>query len=104
MPEKERAGRLSARSLTLNGALMPKVAGGTASITGTGTVTLAGFAAVTSVVATLNQNADLFGTTVTATSSGNVITLKVWKPTATGDATPIASASAKSVNYVATGS
>ena len=82
---------------------------GVASITGSGTVAT-GLTTVVSVVATLQDDAALTGDTVTATigdqagtpAAGSVI-LKVWKPTASGDCTPIAATAAKSVNWIAVG-
>lgn len=87
-----------------------KVARGVASITGSGTV-VTGLATVVAIVATMQADASLSnGIEVTATigdqagtpAAGSVI-LKVWKPTANNDVTPIASAAAVSVNWVAVG-
>ncbi len=86
------------------------VRGGVASITGSGTV-VTGLTTVTAVVATMQADASLTnGIEVTATigdqagtpAAGSVI-LKVWKPTGSGDVTPIASAAAVSVNWIAFG-
>jgi predicted RecA/RadA family phage recombinase len=87
-----------------------KLARGVASITGSGTV-VTGLATVVAIVATMQADASLSnGIEVTATigdqagtpAAGSVI-LKVWKPTAANDVTPIASAAAVSVNWVAIG-
>lgn len=87
-----------------------KIARGVATITGSGTV-VTGLATVVAVVATLQADASLTnGNSVTATigdqagapAAGSAI-LKVWKPTANNDATPIASAAAVSVNWIAIG-
>lgn len=87
-----------------------KTARGVATITGSGTV-VTGLTTVVAVVATMQADASLTnGTSVTATigdqagtpAAGSVI-IKVWKPTGSGDATPIASAAAVAVNWVAIG-
>lgn len=87
-----------------------KLARGVATITGTGTV-VTGLATVVAIVATMQADASLTnGISVTATigdqagtpAAGSVI-LKVWKPTASGDVTPIAGAAAVAVNWVAIG-
>jgi hypothetical protein len=87
-----------------------KLARGVSSITGSGTV-VTGLATVVAVVATMQADASLTnGTSVTATigdqagspAAGSVI-LKVWKPTSSSDGTPVASAAAVSVNWVAIG-
>ena len=87
-----------------------KIAAGVAAITGSGTV-VTGLASVVAVVATMAADASLTnGHEVTASvgdqagapAAGSVI-LKVWKATASGDATPIASAAAVNVNWIAFG-
>lgn len=108
MAERERLGKTSARtlnatSLKVGGVAVPPAVGGIATITGSGTVTAA-LNSITAVTATLGANAALAGTYVTASFSGLTITLKVWKPTATGDCTPIASTAALAVQWIAIGS
>jgi len=87
-----------------------KIARGVATITGTGTV-VTGLATVVSVTASMQTTPSLTnGTQATASvgdqagtpAAGSVI-LSVWKPTASGDATPIASAAAVAVNWIAVG-
>lgn len=87
-----------------------KLARGVATITGSGTV-VTGLTTVVSVVVTMQADASLTnGVSATATigdqagtpAAGSVI-LKVWKPTASGDVTPIASAAAVAVNWIAVG-
>lgn len=82
---------------------------GVAVVTGTLDVPT-GLATVTSALATLQDDASLNGTIVTATVGNQAgapaagsIRLKVWKPTGAGDCTPIAAVLAKSVNWAATG-
>lgn len=83
-----------------------KIARGSASITGAtlGDI-VTGLATVVSVTATLGEDSTLAGNHVTAAIGGTAghITLKVWKPTASGDCTPILSTAAKVVNWEATG-
>ena len=83
---------------------------GVATVTGSGTV-VTGLTTVTSVQATMQADASLTnGTTATATignqagapAAGSVI-LKVWKPTTNLDTTPIPSAAAVAVNWLAVG-
>lgn len=83
----------------------PRFYAGTASVTGSGTVALAvhGINTITNVVATLKDDAALTGHIVTATWSGTTVTLKVWKPTAVDDCTPIAAEDEKTVSYVVYG-
>jgi hypothetical protein len=93
MAQKERLGKVNAKTLALNGTSLGsvvqgaasgyKVARGVASITGTGTVTH-GLASVVAVVV-------------------STVTVKVWKPTASGDCTPIAATAAKNVNWLVIG-
>lgn len=87
-----------------------KVARGVATITGSGTV-VTGLATVVAIVATMSADASLTnGNAVTATigdqagtpAAGSVI-IKVWKPTANNDTTPVASAAAVGVNWIAIG-
>ena len=87
-----------------------RIRSGVATVTGTLTV-VTGLATVTSVQATMQADASLTnGISTTATigdqagtpAAGSVI-LKVWKPTGSGDVTPIASAAAVAVNWIAIG-
>lgn len=79
-----------------------KLARGVGAVTGT-LVVASGLATIVSVVATLKDDVALAGTEVSATWTGTNITLKVWKPTATGDCTPIAATAAKNVSWIAIG-
>lgn len=83
-----------------------KIARGSTSVTGAtaGDVTT-GLATVVSVTATLGEDASLAGNNATAALGGTAghITLKVWKPTASGDCTPILATAAKVVNWIAVG-
>lgn len=85
------------------------LARGVSSITGTGDV-VTGLKSVVAVIATLQDDAALTGNLVTATVGDQAtapvagsVTLKVWKPTATGDSSPIAATAAKNVNWIALG-
>jgi hypothetical protein len=55
-------------------------------------------------VASLDANAALTGEFVTCTFSGGTLTIAVWKPTGSGDVTPIASTTAVNVGWIAFGS
>lgn len=84
-------------------------ASGVASVTGSGDVAT-GLTTVVAVVATLQDDAALTGSMVTATVGDQAgapakgsVTLKVWKPTSSADPTPIAATAAKSVNWIAFG-
>lgn len=87
-----------------------KLARGVATITGSGDV-VTGLATVVAVVAMMQADASLTnGITVTGTIGNQAgapaagsVTLKVWKPTGSGDVTPIASAAAVAVNWLAIG-
>lgn len=87
-----------------------KLARGVATITGSGDV-VTGLASVVAVVVTMQADASLTnGITTTATIGNQAgapaagsITIKVWKPTASGDVTPVASAAAVAVNWIAIG-
>lgn len=81
----------------------PEFSAGMATVTGSTTFTLTGITTPTYMVATLAQDASLTGNDVTTTISGTVATIKVWKPTSSSDTTPIASATAKSVSWIAGG-
>lgn len=87
-----------------------KIARGVSAITGSGTVAT-GLTTVVAVVATMDNDASLTnGNSVTASigdqagspAAGSVI-IKVWKPTADTDATPVASGAEVSVNWIAVG-
>jgi len=81
-----------------------KVARGKTPVTGTADVAT-GLAAVVQSVAVLEDDISLDGMWVSVADSvtaGNVI-LKVWKPTAAADCTPIAATVAKSVRWIAIG-
>ena len=83
-----------------------KLARGSASITGaTGGDIVTGLTTVVALAASLGEDSSLAGNHVSATLGGTAghITLKVWKPTATGDCTPILATAAKTVNWVAVG-
>jgi hypothetical protein len=83
-----------------------KLARGETSVTGsTGGDVTTGLATVVAVVASLGEDAAIGGTIVTAALGGTAghITLKVWKPTATGDATPTLATAAKKVDWIAIG-
>jgi hypothetical protein len=82
-------------------------ASGVADVTGVLEVNT-GLTTVTSAEATLNDYAALTGTEVTVTipdqtTSPGVIFLYVWKPTASGDVTPIASVTETAVSWAAQG-
>lgn len=87
-----------------------RIARGVATITGSGDV-VTGLATVVAVIATMQADASLTnGIAVTATigdqagtPAAGSVTIKVWKPTASGDVTPIASAAAVAVNWIAIG-
>lgn len=87
-----------------------KIARGVSTVTGSATV-VTGLATVVAVVATMQADASLTnGTAVTATvgdqagtPAAGSVTIKVWKPTGAGDTTPIASAAAVAVNWIAIG-
>jgi hypothetical protein len=79
-----------------------RTASGVGAVTGT-LVVASGLTTITAVTATLNASPALTGNIVTAAFSGANITLAVWKPTASGDCTPIASTTAVNVSWVAWG-
>jgi hypothetical protein len=79
---------------------------GSTSVTGeTGGDIDTGLSAVSNVVASLASDASINGNVVTATAAGGAghITVKVWKPTSSGDCTPILATVAKTVRWVAIG-
>lgn len=83
-----------------------KLARGSTSVTGaTGGDVTTGLGTVVAVVAVLGEDPSLAGDKVTAALGGTAghITLKVWKPTASGDVTPILATAAKVVNWIAIG-
>lgn len=82
-----------------------KIARGQAAVTGSATIAAGthGLTSVSHVVATLAQDAAISANDVTTTVSGTDIVIKVWKPTGTGDCTPIAATIPKSVSWVAVG-
>jgi predicted secreted Zn-dependent protease len=104
MAEKERDGILSCKSLKVGTVAMPKVQAGNQSVTGTGSVTVTGMTTISAVLVTLGTDAALTGLFVTYAITGLTVTLKVWKPTASGDCTPIAATAAKTVSYAIFGS
>jgi hypothetical protein len=85
-----------------------KIARGVTAVTGTNDLTT-GLSTVVACTATLQEDAALTGNLVTVsiqTQSGGTaghVTLKVWKPTASGDVTPIAATAAKNVGWNCTG-
>lgn len=85
-----------------------KIARGVTAVTGTNDLTT-GLATVAACTATLQEDAALTGSLVTVTiqtqSGGTAghVTLKVWKPTASGDVTPIAATAAKNIGWNCTG-
>ena len=103
MAEKERIGKSYAKTLRIGNVVVPKIASGPLTVTGTGTVTVTGFGAITAVQATLGQNAAATGSIVTATFSGLTATFAVWEPTSVTNPTPVASSTATVVNYLITG-
>jgi hypothetical protein len=83
-----------------------KVVYGLTSITGaTGGDIDTGLSAVSNVVASLASDASIDANVVTGTAGGGAghITLKVWKPTSSGDCTPILATVAKTVRWIAIG-
>lgn len=92
------------QALVLGAASGYKLARGETSVTGTADVTT-GLATVVAVVASLGEDAALTGLWVTAAIGGTAghIDLKVWKPTAAADCTPIAATVAKKVDWIAIG-
>lgn len=81
---------------------------GTSAVTGTLAVAAAstGLTSIVSAVGNLAENAAINGDTVTmdkATPGSGGFTIKVWMPTATGNATPTASNAAKNVDWIVIG-
>jgi len=102
---------ITATATTLNASVATPVAGvaagymlarGVGTVTGT-LVVASGLTTIVAVIATLKADAAMTGTLVSATWTGANITLSVWKPTAANDCTPIASATATTVNWIAIG-
>ena len=88
----------------LQGVAGYKVARGETAVTGTADIAT-GLVTVVQCVAVLEDDVSLDGMWVSVADSvteGNVI-LKVWKPTAAADCTPIAATVAKTVRWIATG-
>lgn len=81
-----------------------KVARGVASVTGTLDVAT-GLSTVVAAVACLRDDPSTGGlwASVTNASTPGTITLKVWKPTAANDVTPVAATAAKVVQWIAVG-
>ena len=81
-----------------------EIARGTAAITGSGTVQT-GLQVVKNVTVSLSDDASLQAThvTVAKTSVRGQIQIKVWKPTASNDVTPVAATVAKNVEWIAVG-
>lgn len=97
----------SGGALQFNGTTT-NLARGVTAVTGTNDLTT-GLATVVACTATLQEDAALTGEFVTVsiqTQSGGTaghVTLKVWKPTASGDVTPIAATVAKNVGWICAG-
>jgi hypothetical protein len=103
MSNSRAAHRAIQRNLPVQGvAAGYKAARGVAAVTGSLAVTT-GLTSIVAATATLNEDAALTGTVVSATFSAGTLTIKVWKPTASGDCTPIAATAAKSVCWTAVG-
>jgi hypothetical protein len=92
------------QALVLGAASGYKLARGETSVTGSADVDT-GLSTVVAVVASLGEDAALTGALASAALSGTAghITLKVWKPTAVDDCTPIAATIAKKVDWIAIG-
>jgi hypothetical protein len=90
VPEKQPVGKAYAKTLHLDKVLMPKIAAGQVTVTGTATVVAANFNAITSALATLGAADAATGETVTATWSGTTVTFSVWTSTFGASTTPIA--------------
>ena len=120
MVDRERIRNLDVQTLTIRGQPLAeliadqtptpvppaptfKVAGGKATITGTGAVS-SGLAKITSATTCLGQDSSLAAMRVTATWNGSTITFKVTKPTSSTDGTPIPSTAATVINWIAFGS
>jgi len=81
-----------------------KIARGETAVTGTADIAT-GLTTVVQAVACLEDDAslDAFEVSVADSVTGGNIVLKVWKPTGAADCTPIASAAATSVRWIAVG-
>jgi len=79
-----------------------KVARGTASVTGT-EVVATGLTTIVAAVAVARADPALTAYWVSCTWAGANLTLKVWKPTAANDVTPLAGTTALQVDWVAIG-
>jgi len=94
------------QALVLGAATGYKLARAETSVTGaTGGDVTTGLTTVVAVVGSLAEDASVDGLFVTAALGGTAghITLKVWKPTATGDVTPTLATVAKKVDWIAIG-
>jgi hypothetical protein len=83
-----------------------KIARGLADVTSSSTITAAthGLTSVSHIVANLAQDASIDASDVTTTVSGTSIVIKVWKPTSSGNPTPIAATLPRAVSWMAIGS
>jgi hypothetical protein len=94
------------QAMVLGAAAGYKLARAETSVTGaTGGDVTTGLTTVVAVVGSLAEDASVDGLFVTAALGGTAghITLKVWKPTATGDVTPTLATVAKKVDWIAIG-
>lgn len=80
-----------------------RVTWGSSSVTGSLTRISTGLAAVVQVVASLDSAAAINEIVTVALGDEGEIALFVWKPTAAGDTTPIASTTARTVRWIAVG-
>jgi len=77
---------------------------GATSVTGTKNISLGSdLSSIDYVLVALGSNPSLNAAWVSYSVSGTTLTLKVWKPTASNDVTPIAATSAATVSYIAIG-
>lgn len=90
-------------SLGVAGTVGKRIASGVAAVTGTLAV-VTGLTLIEGVTLGMAADASLTnGTSVTYTFSAGTVTIKVWKPTANNDTTPVASAAAVNVAWMAFG-
>lgn len=78
------------------------VLSGVAAVTGS-EVVVTGLSDITAATVSLSEDATIGGLLATCTFTGGSLTIKVWKPTAVDDATPIASSAEVDVCWIATG-
>jgi hypothetical protein len=78
------------------------LARGAQAVTGTAAITT-GLTTIISASVTLAADAALTGDRTSYTFSGGTLTAKVWKPTGTGDCTPIASTTSTAIGWTAVG-